>query len=323
MKKIAVVFTLVFMAAVTLYAQGCAPAPSGIVGWWPGEGNANDIVSGNNGVSAPDVAYVTAEVGRGYALNDANAYIRIPASASLNVGTGAGLTLEAWIFPTNVTGYHPIFEWNNGIPGTGLGTHLWNLAGVLLGNLVDTNGVYHAIQTPGSVLLANVFQHVALTYDCSNGIAVLYLNGNAVVTNNLGKFIPQTSYDLWLGRRAGDSPGNSTYGSFFGGLLDEPSVYNRALNPNEIAGIYNAGSAGKCPIQTISPVVPPAGIVAWWPGNGNANDIIGGNNGILVNGTSFTNGEVGAAFNVNGINNYVLINPAANLTVGFRQWVYV
>ena len=27
----------------------CTPAPSGLVGWWPGEGNANDIVGTNNG----------------------------------------------------------------------------------------------------------------------------------------------------------------------------------------------------------------------------------------------------------------------------------
>jgi hypothetical protein len=33
---------------------------------------------------------------------------------------------------------------------------------------------------------------------------------------------------------------------YFDGLIDEPSVYNRALSDGEIAAIYNAGSAGKC-----------------------------------------------------------------------------
>ncbi|MCH8330167.1 MAG: hypothetical protein IH946_02120 [Bacteroidetes bacterium] len=34
--------------------------------------------------------------------------------------------------------------------------------------------------------------------------------------------------------------------------------------------------------------IPPApDIVAWWPGDGNTNDIISGNNGTLQNGTSF------------------------------------
>ena len=32
----------------------------------------------------------------------------------------------------------------------------------------------------------------------------------------------------------------------FGGIIDEPTIYNRALGTNEIAAIYAAGSAGKC-----------------------------------------------------------------------------
>ncbi len=32
----------------------------------------------------------------------------------------------------------------------------------------------------------------------------------------------------------------------FGGIIDEASLYNRALSPDEIAAIYNAGAAGKC-----------------------------------------------------------------------------
>ena len=29
----------------------------------------------------------------------------------------------------------------------------------------------------------------------------------------------------------------------------------------------------------------------------------------MINGTGFTNGEVGSAFNLNGVSNYVLVNP--------------
>ena len=40
--------------------------------------------------------------------------------------------------------------------------------------------------------------------------------------------------------------------SVFAGLLDEVSVYNRALTPSEIAAIYAAGSAGKCWLESLS-----------------------------------------------------------------------
>ena len=42
---------------------------------------------------------------------------------------------------------------------------------------------------------------------------------------------------------------------------------------------------------------PPSGIVAWWPGEGNAADAAANNNGTLMNGAGFAPGEVGLAFN--------------------------
>jgi hypothetical protein len=79
---------------------------------------------------------------------------------------------------------------------------------------------------------------VALTYDQASGSAILYLNGVAVASRYLGSFTPLTSSDLYLGYRPG-------YGSFRG-MLDEVSIYNRALADTEIQAVYNAGASGKC-----------------------------------------------------------------------------
>ena len=78
---------------------------------------------------------------------------------------------------------------------------------------------------------------------------------------SLGSFTPQTSYAFWMGVRPGDTVGDSTYGSYLSGKLDELSLYNRALSSNEIATIYLAGSAGKCPPAgaTNNCVAPPTG----------------------------------------------------------------
>jgi alpha-tubulin suppressor-like RCC1 family protein len=46
------------------------------------------------------------------------------------------------------------------------------------------------------------------------------------------------------------------YNGKLAGIIDEPSIYNRALTPNEISAIYAAGSAGKCTSSTpASPVI--------------------------------------------------------------------
>jgi hypothetical protein len=43
--------------------------------------------------------------------------------------------------------------------------------------------------------------------------------------------------------------------------------------------------------QTCTP--PPPDMISWWPGDGNAIDIEGGNNGMLLGGVSFSAAEVG------------------------------
>jgi hypothetical protein len=52
-------------------------------------------------------------------------------------------------------------------------------------------------------------------------------------------------------------------------------------------------------------IAPPLDIVAWYPGDGNANDIIAGRNGVLQNGASFAPGIVGQAFSFDGLSSVV------------------
>src|SRR5207249_4082770 len=97
----------------------------------------------------------------------------------------------------------------------------------------------------------------------------------------------------------------------FLGLIDEVSVYSRALSASEVASIYNAGSAGKCP-PVAQPVCVPAasGLVDWWKGDGNANDAVGASNGTLDGNATFAPGLVGQAFSLDGVGDGVVIgNP--------------
>ena len=57
---------------------------------------------------------------------------------------------------------------------------------------------------------------------------------------------------------------------------------------------------------------PPASLVSWWPGDGNADDIWGGNNGTLQNGVSFVAGEVGQAFHFDSASTQFVEIPNSN-----------
>ncbi len=232
-------------ALLTVHEAVCTNAPAGLVSWWPGEGNGNDVAGSNPG-TVTGVSYGPGEVGQAFNFNGTNGSVFIPASASLDVGLGNGLTIECWIKPSELSVRHPIVEWNN---GSTFGVHFyvshdWNGGGGpgdLFANITDTGAGWHTIFSAAGVLTTSNWQHVALTYDKTSGLGNLYLNGAQVASANLGSFTPQTSYDLYLGRRA--SP---EVVAPFAGLMDEVSVYNRALSQGEIQAIVAAGSQGKC-----------------------------------------------------------------------------
>ncbi len=79
---------------------------------------------------------------------------------------------------------------------------------------------------------------------------------------------------------------------------------------------------GSFEARADSAVPLPTGCVAWWPGNANANDILGSNNGIMTNNATFVPGEVGNAFNFDGTNQFMEVpynaaSPLFNLTTNF------
>jgi hypothetical protein len=53
----------------------------------------------------------------------------------------------------------------------------------------------------------------------------------------------------------------------------------------------------------------PSGMLSWWPGDGNAEDIVNGYHGTLMNGATFTDGICNQAFHFDGVDDYVTVGP--------------
>ena len=179
----------------------------------------------------------------------------------------------------------------NSMPG---GTNLLVAGnGGLYANLIDvTNGSHEIYSAPG-LLSSNVFAHVALTFDTNSGLAKLFLNGTNIATTNLffpggifTPFVPKTGGDVLLGRDMTPYTNN-----FFGGRMDEMSIYSRALSDAEISAIYTVsttatnGMTGKFDPAT----VPEPGLAEAAVMFGSASNIIFGvNNQWEVNSYTFT-----------------------------------
>ncbi|HTL73633.1 MAG TPA: FG-GAP-like repeat-containing protein, partial [bacterium] len=238
-------------ATLTVNVPVCTTALSGLVAWWSSENNALDSVGTNNGLPVGGISYTNGKAGQAFVFDQSSSYISVPASPSLNIGTGSGITIEVWVKPQPGVNA-PIIEWDS---ATTDGLQLWiaNFNTALFANVKDTAGNAHTISFP-YIFNTNNFQHVAMTYDKSSGLARLFINGAIVASTNFGTITPQTTYPANIGRRTGQPIGlNDTYG----GAIDELSLYNRALTTNEIAAIYAARGAGKCPLPpTVLSVTP-------------------------------------------------------------------
>jgi hypothetical protein len=233
-----------------------ACAPSGLVSWWKGEGDATDSGGANDGTISGTLGYAAGEVDQGFMFAGNSGYVKITGNPSLDVGAGGAMTLEGWINPSELNDHYPVWEWNDGTthPGSpvGEGVNVWlsivSSAGTGPGSifisLMDTSGILHQMSCPSGTFVTGTFQHLAVTYDRTTGIARILRNGQVVAEQNLGSFTPQTSYDLYLGYRP------TSENLHYKGVMDEVAVYSRALDPEELADIYSSGAAGKCATAT-------------------------------------------------------------------------
>ncbi|MDD5139888.1 MAG: immunoglobulin domain-containing protein [Verrucomicrobiales bacterium] len=314
-------------------APVCVPAPDGAIAWWPGESNTWDVVSGFDGLFVqpppPTLAYTTGKVGAALRFVG-SPYVQISHGGGLNVGSSGSLTIEGWIRP-DVYSVMPVAEWNDGSQFVGAGLLLGSTGpGVIEATLSTTNSPKQiATFRSAPYAVSNlVWQHVALTYAKSNGLATLYVDGRIVAQTNAGIMTPNTSGDVYLGyRRSG-----SYAGTRFRGALDEFTLYNRALSVAEVQGIVAADEAGKCVPPPPPCVVPPANIAAWWRVESNALDSVAGNHAMVIPTNypatlTYQTGLVNAAFAFRG-QNYLSVPRSDNLDLGkaggltIEAWIY-
>lgn len=169
---------------------------------------------------------------------------------------------------------------------------------------------------------------------------------NAYITGNTNSAdLPTTPNALSLSLSGGGDAfvsklnvtgSNLLYSTFLGG--DSGGERGSGIAVDSVRDIYVAGYTGSFDFPTTSGAFdedydgaqndafvtkigtadcfsPPAGLVSWWPGDGNAHDLQGSNPGTQMNWATFTNGRVDQAFRLDGTNDYIDIGSPDNLKV--------
>jgi hypothetical protein len=271
---------------------------NGLVAYYTFSGNANDISgNGNNGTPFNGVSYISSPLGSAASFDGNSQYISLPNSISIN----EDFTATFWV---NTSDYNP-----NGYP---YGDFL--ISRDIYGPASDWNiclGNGRKIQfvTADSSLVidndlkSNTWVQVACVADSVSQVKKVFVNGQEVASTS---WIPNTfinnSIPIFLGASTVDTGGHA----FLTGEMADLRIYNRALSTNEVAQLFAFESASNS-------TLPPSGLVSWWPGEGNAYDIVSGNNGSLIGNTSYANGEVGQAFTMDGSGEMVTVGNPTNL----------
>ena len=321
---------------------------SGLVGWWPFNGNANDESGNGNNGTVNGATLTTDRFGvanKAYSFDGVNDFIQTPID---NSNYSAGITISAWV---NIVGANSINnpqfaiskEWDQ---VNGHFALLWNnnLIGGDLNNLASGG-----ITIPQNIPFGN-FKHICFTYNGSQ--LSLYSNGILLNSTPYSNILNSVSSTIFFGKHQGFDA--LTY-YFLNGKIDDIAIYNRALTQQEITNLYtNSGppsittsaspsliNCGETATLTASSTAQPCtktdlpatlqnGLVGYWPFCGNANDASGNGNNGTVNGATLTAdrfGNASSAYSFDGVSNYIVVpnnsilNNLNSLTLSY--WVNV
>jgi len=272
-------------------ATTCTQPPSGMMGWWPGDGNAKDIKGTNNGIVSGST-YASAKVQQGFSFNGTNNYISLGKGPAI-LGKGA-FSVDSWVKTTDTNGV--IIQQREFTPGTQPkdtapgctpagcnGEYILSVGG-LPGGGADPNGVPGFTQSLGKICWATFgdgyygfnfcsnktvndgqFHHIVGVRE-ADGTGKIYIDG-VLDKSQSSPSRTLASYEVVLGadKRSIDKVlawGGTADGIYLNGVVDEVEIFNRALSASEVQNLYAADSYGKCKATTPTATTVPTATTA-------------------------------------------------------------
>lgn len=200
-------------------------------------------------------------------------YMIVTQNSAINIS--GDITLSAWVKRTATTSYNSIFT-KRQVGGSMNYQFTINNSNGQIGLGHSGGFIYNTTTT----LSTSTWYHVAVTV--SGSTAQFYVNGDAE-DSFTGVSITSTTQDLIIGATVGYN--------YFGGNIDEASIFNSALSASDIAALRGGASAGTLGVPADISSLSPVG---WWRmGDNDGGTTItdqgsGGNNGTLTNGPTFS-----------------------------------
>jgi fibronectin type 3 domain-containing protein len=217
--------TVMATATIQVTVSNAGTPPTGLVAAYGFEQTAGTSVTdssgkGSTGTLAGATWAADGKSGRALSFDGVNDIVTVPDSNLLDLGPG--MTLEAWVKPTTVSDWRTVVlkerpgQLTYSLYASGEGGR--PMAEIATGVQRDARGA--------AALQVGVWTHLAATYDKST--LKLYVNGTLVSSTAVTGTLLNSTGALKIG-------GNAVWGEYFGGLIDDVRLYERALSAAEIA----------------------------------------------------------------------------------------
>jgi hypothetical protein len=212
-------------------AFGQAP-PSGLVAFYPFNGNANDQNgSGINGIvsNALPIADRFGHPNAAYFFNGTNSQITFASPP----WTQPSWSLSAWVNPASMSQLSSVLllGYDNDVPN-GMSGFSLGMAGSVESPgaglfLILGDTTWEWINSGFSFTAPNQWYHVVAAYD---GNARFYVNGAPTTANGISTTSPRAPIAFTIGSSRGFR--------FFNGLIDDVRIYDHALQSAEVQQLY-------------------------------------------------------------------------------------
>ncbi len=202
---------------------------SGLVGYWPFNGNLKDATPyGNNGTNNNTATLTTDRNGQpngAYSFNGTNQYISIPTSFSLS-GT---FTVALWVDPNNTST-------TCGLVGSRNPADTFDLklqTGLIHGDIGNGSSWLSTTANANFSYSGGVWYDIV--YEVTPTAYTIYANGALVGSGTISgtPVFANSSNPLWIA-----DTGSASGGEFCHGSMDDVRVYNRTLSATEVSALY-------------------------------------------------------------------------------------
>ncbi len=219
------------------------PPTQGLVAAYSFEENGGNIIAdasgkGNHGI-LKEATHVLSGRHHGKMLkfDGVNDWISVKDSPSLDLSSG--YTLEAWVRPLSAGPGNIITKEQVG--GSVYSLYSSQNANVPIAALND--GTAYRVVSGPAVVPINKWTHLVSTYN--GAYQRLYVNGVQVAIRAQTGSIKKSNGVLRIG-------GNSIWGQYFHGYIDDIRIYNRALNNTEIAKDFTTATNYTSPARVVA-----------------------------------------------------------------------